>query len=180
MRRLTTLEYLLLFLLSQQPASGYALRKAFASTPLGHHSDSPGSIYPALQRLVRRGLLRPTKDPSPSRRRKRLFSSTPKAVAELRSWVHRPISRNEVRHEPAALMLRFVICAHLLGDAGAHKFLLQLEPRVHEIILELESYLRSTGKTMPLAGRLAVEQGLEGYQALARWVARAGQELNRS
>lgn len=180
MRRLTNLEYLLLSLLRPAPASGYALRKQFATTPLGHFSDSPGSIYPALRRLRRHGLLRSVKDPSPNGRRKTLFAITPKAQAELRSWVHSPITREEVRYDPPALMLRFVICAQLFGDAAAYKFLLQLASRVQEIILELESYLRGPGTSLPLYGRLAVEQGLDGYRALASWAARAGKQLARS
>jgi len=180
MRRLTNLEYLLLFLLHHQPASGYALRKQFTTTPLGYYSDSPGSIYPALQRLKRRQLLRAAKDPSPSARRKTVFSATPKALTELRKWLHGPITREEVRYDPPALMLRFVICAQLFGDAAAHKFLLQLSSRVQEIIQELETYLTGPGKSLPLSGRLAVEQGLEGYRALVAWATRAGQELHRS
>jgi DNA-binding PadR family transcriptional regulator len=180
MRRLTNLEYLLLFLVHAQPASGYTLRKQFAITPLGYYSDSPGSIYPALQRLKHRALLRAAKDPSPSGRRKTLFSATPKALTELRKWVHGPITREDVRYDPPALMLRFVICAQLFGDAAAYKFLLLLSSRVQEIIEELETYLSSSGKSLPLHGRLAVEQGLESYRALAAWATRAGEELHRS
>jgi DNA-binding PadR family transcriptional regulator len=180
MRKLTNLEYLLLFLVHAQPASGYALRKQFATTPLGYYSDSPGSIYPALQRLKRRTLLRAAKDPSPSGRRKTLFSATPKALTELRNWVRGPITREEVRCDPPALMLRFVVCAQLFGDTAAHKFLLQLRSPVQEIIQELETYLNGPGKSLPLSGRLAVEQGLEGYRALYAWATRASNELNRS
>jgi len=179
MRHLTNLEYLLLSLLHRQPASGYALRKQFATTPLGYYSDSPGSIYPALQRLKRRALLRVVKDPAPSGRRKTLFATTPKALAELRSWAHSPITLEEVRHDLPAIMLRFIISAQLFGHAAACEFLLQLGSRVQEVILELESYLCGPGKAHPLFGRLAVEQGLEGYRALAAWAARAGQELHR-
>jgi DNA-binding PadR family transcriptional regulator len=180
MRSLTNLEYLLLFLIHQKPASGYALRKQFTTTPLGYYSDSPGSIYPALQRLKRRALLRVAKDPSPTGRRRTLFSATPKALTELRNWIHSRITREEVRYDPPALMLRFVICAQLFGDAAACKFLLQLSSPVREIIQELETYLNGPGKSLPLSGRLAVEQGLESYRALAAWATRAGQELHRS
>jgi DNA-binding PadR family transcriptional regulator len=180
MRHLTNLEYLLLSLLHAKPASGYSLRKAFASTPLGHYSDSPGSIYPALQRLRRRGLIRPTQNPSPTGRRTQLFAATPKALAELRAWVHRPITPEEVRNDTPSLMLRFVICAQLFGDGAAHKFVVQFQSRLNEIVLELESYVRGPAKTLPLAGRLAVEQGLAGYRTLAQWAVRTSNELARS
>lgn len=180
MRRLTNLEYMLLFQLHLKPASGYALRKAFASTPLGYYSDSPGSIYPALQRLRRRGMLRPLKEQPASRRGTRIFCISAKALGELRSWVRQAITREEVRHDQPALMLRFVICSQLSGNAAAEKFVVQLESRVNEIVQELETYLRGPGKTLPLAGRLAVEEGLEGYSALSIWAARAGEELKRS
>jgi len=180
MRKLTNLEYLLLFLVHARPASGYALRKQFATTPLGYYSDSPGSIYPALQRLKRRALLRAAKDPSPTGRRKTLFSATPKALAELRHWVHGPVTREEVRYDPPALMLRFVICAQLFGYKAARKFLSQLSSPVQEIIKELETYLNGPGKSLPLSGRLAVEQGLESFRAFDAWATRAGQELDRS
>jgi DNA-binding PadR family transcriptional regulator len=180
MRRLTNLELLLLALLQPQPASGYALRKAFATTPLGHYSDSPGSIYPALQRLRRRGLLLPLPHQPANGRRKQLFSVTPKGLVELRFWLKRPVTREELQHDPQGLMLRFVICAQLFGNALARSFVLQLGTCLQETILELESYMHGPGKTLPVAGRLAVEQGLEGYRALARWAARAGHELKRS
>lgn len=180
MRRLTNLEYLLLSLLQRKPASGYSLRKDFASTPLGHYSDSPGSIYPALQRLRRRGLIRPTQNPTPSGRRTQFFVVTQKALAELRAWVHRPITPEEVRNDPPSLMLRFVVCAQLFGDAAAHKFVAQFQSQLDEIVLELQSYVRGPAKTLPLAGRLAVEQGLASYRTLAQWAARASKELARS
>lgn len=180
MRRLTNLELLLLALLQPRPASGYALRKSFATTPLGHYSDSPGSIYPALQRLRRRGLVRPLPQQAANGRRTQLFATTPKGLSELRSWLKRPITRDEVQHDPQGLMLRFVFCAQLFGDSSARSFVLQLGTPVQETILELESYLRGPGKALPTAGRLAVEQGLEGYRALARWAVRAEKQLQRS
>ena len=180
MRRLTNLELLLLALLQPRPASGYALRKSFATTPLGHYSDSPGSIYPALLRLRRRGLVRPLPQQPASGRRTQLLTITPKGIDELRSWLKRPLTRDEVQHDPQGLMLRFVFCAQLFGDASARSFVLQLGPCLQEIILDLESFLRGPGKALPTAGRLAVEQGLEGYRALARWAARAGIRLHRS
>jgi len=180
MRRLTNLEYLLLGLLHQSPASGYALRKSFATTPLGHYSDSPGSIYPALNRLRRRNLLQPLPHQPSSGRRTLLFSLTARGLAELRSWLQHPVALEEVRQDAGGVMLRFVFCAQVFGQGSARRLVLQIAARANEIILDLESYLRGPGKSLPLTGRLALEQGLEGYRALARWASRAAKDLKGS
>lgn len=179
-RHLTQLEHLLLGLLHEKPASGYSLRKNFASTPLGHYSDSPGSIYPALNRLHRRGLVRPTKDQPSSGRGTLLFSLAPKGLAELRSWLERPVTLDEVRSDAEGVMLRFVLSAQVFGQASARRLVLELEACANEITRDLESYLSGPGQSHPLTARLALKQGLEGYRALAEWARRAGRELRRS
>jgi DNA-binding PadR family transcriptional regulator len=173
----TNLELALLGLIASHPAAGYTLRKRFATTPLGHFSDSPGSIYPALRRLHRRGLLRPLKDPNANGRRKQLFSITAKGLAQLRLWLKRPVARAELRHNPDELMLRFVFRAQLFGQASARSFLRQLEIPLRQIIAELEAFLRGSGAALPLTGRLAVEHGLEGYRTFARWAKQAENKL---
>lgn len=55
---ISLLGYALLGLLHQRPSSGYALRRTFATMPMGTFSDSPGAIYPALRRLEQQGLVR--------------------------------------------------------------------------------------------------------------------------
>lgn len=180
MRHLTNLEYLLLGLLHQKPASGYALRKSLASTPLGHYSDSPGSIYPALNRLRRRKLLRPLKDQPANGRGTLVHCLTSQGLSDLRSWLQRPVTLDEVRNDAPGVMLRFAFSAQVFGQASARRLVLQLAARTNEIIRDLECYRLGPGQKNPLTGCLALEQGLEGYRALARWAARAGRELKRS
>jgi DNA-binding PadR family transcriptional regulator len=177
MRSLTTLDHILLALLANQPASGYALRKIFATTPMGHHSDSPGSIYPALWRLHRAALISPLKEAHASGRRTQRFAVTRKGTNELHAWLHRPITRAEVMHKVDDLMLRFVFRAQMFGDASARSFAAEFAKHSNETVQDLQSYLRGPGRSLPLAARLAVEQGLEGYRALARWAMRAKNQL---
>jgi DNA-binding PadR family transcriptional regulator len=180
MRQLTNLELVLLGILAQDSLSGYSLRKQFATTPLGHFSDSPGSIYPALQRLRRRGLLRILKEKPANGRRAQRFTVTPKARGELRHWLHGPVTRHEVLADFDGLLLRFVFRAQLFGDSSAREFVVDLGKQVQEIIRELEVYLAGPGSALPTAGRLAVESGLEGYRGNMRWIERAAAELGRS
>jgi len=177
MRQLTNLELVLLGILAQDPLSGYSLRKQFATTPLGHFSDSPGSIYPALQRLRRRGLLRILKEKPANRRRAQRFAATPKARKELRHWLHGSITRHEVLADFDGLLLRFVFRARLFGESSALQFVVDLGKQVLHIIRELETYLAGPGRALPTAGRLAVESGLEGYRGNMRWIERATAEL---
>jgi DNA-binding PadR family transcriptional regulator len=180
MRKLTNLERILLGLLAEAPLSGYALRKRFASTPLGHFSDSPGSIYPALQRLQHRGFLRILKEKPANGRGARKFTVTPKALGELRHWLHASITRHEVLGNFDDLLLRFVFRAQMFGNASARQFVLELDNSVDQIVRELETYLTGPGSALPLASRLAVESGLEGYRGYVRWSHRAVAELERS
>ena len=55
---LSTLSLAILGLIHQQPQTGYDIRKLFATTPLGHISNSPGAIYPALKRIEDAGWIR--------------------------------------------------------------------------------------------------------------------------
>src|SRR6202020_3214080 len=55
--RLTGFEQVLLGMVSLQPSTGYDLKRRFATTSLGVYQPSSGALYPALERLERRGLL---------------------------------------------------------------------------------------------------------------------------
>ncbi|HKN34165.1 MAG TPA: PadR family transcriptional regulator [Terriglobales bacterium] len=93
---ISLLAYALLGLLQQEPRSGYDLRKIFSATPLTSFSDSPGSIYPALERLERQGLIRSRVEERSGLRRRRLFRLTTAGVNELKGWQSRPLIRDDV------------------------------------------------------------------------------------
>src|SRR5450432_3482865 len=112
--KLTTLDALLLFLVSHQGQSGYDIRQVFQSTPLGLFSDSPGAIYPALARLEMRGWLSSTVDAGG--RRRRVYERTVAGDAALRAWLALPIG---AMARPEEEDLRFVLLAETLGRAAA-------------------------------------------------------------
>ena len=49
--RHSDLSHLLLGMIRRGPRTGYELRRILKETPLGRFSDSPGSVYPVLERL---------------------------------------------------------------------------------------------------------------------------------
>jgi len=64
-------------LLHGQPSSGYDLRNFFSTSSMKTYSDSPGAIYPALQRLEKQGLIRGAVGEGAGLRRRWIFRLTP-------------------------------------------------------------------------------------------------------
>jgi DNA-binding PadR family transcriptional regulator len=169
MEQISLLGYALLGLLQQKPQSGYDLRKTFANTPMGTFSDSPGAIYPALQRLERRRLARSRIQKSSSLRRRRIFYPTASGKKEFKAWQTKPISSDDVIHRVDELMLRFGFMDETAGPAAAARFLQALSKELRRYIPTLRQYLSANSRRMPLSGKLALESGVRSYESLLRW-----------
>jgi DNA-binding PadR family transcriptional regulator len=167
------LGYALLGLLHQKASSGYELRKFFSSTPMGTFSDSPGSIYPALQRLEKQGLIRAKVEDSSGLRRRRMFRPTTEGQAEFKRWLATPVTRDLVMRNIPELLLRFAFTDEVLGAATAIRFLKQFESELRSYVPELRAHLNALKRMMSLSGRLALENGIRGYEAHLQWAVSA-------
>ena len=163
------LGFALLGLLQQEPQSGYDLRKVFAQTAMGSFSDSPGAIYPALGRLESRGLVRGTVAESTSLRKRRVFKITARGAAQLKAWLRRPVTRDDVVRRIGELMLRFAFMGDVLGTERTTDFLREYAGQLAEYVPSLKEFHRAQADKMPLSGRLAFESGIEEYEARLRW-----------
>jgi DNA-binding PadR family transcriptional regulator len=177
---LSTLGCAILGLLHQQPMSGYDLRKAFTSTPLIHFSDSPGSIYPAILRLSRQGLIARAAREDSSRRVRQIFRLTRKGRGALKRWLNKGVTRVDVISGMDELMLRLALMGGVVDREVMNRFLKALQKEVNLYIAELRRYYALATATMPFSGRLAMKSGMEGYRAQSRWVGRAIAELKRN
>jgi DNA-binding PadR family transcriptional regulator len=173
MKETSLLAYALLGLLQQQPRSGYDLRKIFAHTPMGTFSDSPGAIYPALQRLQKRGLISGKVHTSSGLRRRRLFRPTSSGKRAFKAWQTRAITSDDVIQRVDELMLRFGFMDETAGSAQAMRFLRALAKELTAYIPSLRRFLKVQGASMPLSGRLALESGIRSYETLLDWAGSA-------
>src|SRR5215471_11034171 len=120
----TLLGYALLGLIRlRQPSSGYDLRKAFAGRPMATFSDSPGSIYPALKRLERSGMVSCTLDETSHVRRRALYRLSSKGKRALERWLTQPIKADDVLRSMPELFLRFSFLEDCLGPRACVSFL---------------------------------------------------------
>ena len=169
----SVLGYALLGLIQQRPSSGYDLRKTFAETAMGSYSSSPGAIYPALQKLEKRGLIKSEVEESSGLRRRRVYKLTSRGDEELKQWLSRDISRDDIVREIGELMLRFAFTEGTLGTEAATRLLKNLEAGLNSYVPTLKDFLRQNGPRMTMSGMLALDSGVRNYEALQQWTAYA-------
>jgi DNA-binding PadR family transcriptional regulator len=177
---LTTLEYALLGLLALASMSGYDVHRLFARTPLAHFSPSPGSIYPALKRLARRGLVTAALDTATEARPRRVYSLTEAGLAALEAWLRQPVTREEVMRNQDAIMLRFSLAEGHLSPQEVIAYLEGYRREVTCYLEELARYRDERSNTRRLYEWLALEHGMRAYEAQVRWIDEAIPRIKRN
>jgi DNA-binding PadR family transcriptional regulator len=165
--QLTTLDLTILGLVLQTPLSGYGIRMMFEKTALASYSSSPGSIYPALARMIRLGMLTKKKG---STGKQELFFITKKGKTTLTQWVTQPLTKMDVVRNMDILVLRFAFMDLLASKTEKRKFLQAFREILTTYIQELEDYLAANAPTMLPSGRQAFEHGLNGNKLTMQWI----------
>ncbi|HSS96617.1 MAG TPA: PadR family transcriptional regulator [Terriglobales bacterium] len=163
------LGYALLGLLNESPLSGYGVRKIFTETPMGSFSNSPGVIYPALERLEKAALIRGRVEDSSGLRRRKIFQLTKSGIKAFKDWLKRPVTQNDVIHGPDELMLRFSFMDNAIGEVSTLRFLKSMNKELAVFATSLREFLNSNQAQLPRSGALALESGVRRYEALLAW-----------
>jgi DNA-binding PadR family transcriptional regulator len=168
-KAVSLLDHALLGLLRDEPASGYGLRKIFATTPMASFSDSPGAIYPALARLEGAGLIRGRIEEGVGLRRRKVFKLSAEGRAELERWLTQALRREDIVSGMEELILRFAFLEGALGKAAVVQFLKELEREMEAYVPTLRSFLGAHRDGMETSAWLAVEFGIRSYEAQLDW-----------
>lgn len=169
------LEFCLLGLLHRAPMSGYDVRKILVDTPMRRFSDSPGSIYPALRRLQRKRWLRSRRD-AKSRRRRSEFEMTPAGRQQLREWLMRKLTHDDVTRRIEEVMLRLAFFDLVADERPIEAYLDEVRKIASEHNERLNEFVGREAAKMPLNARLAIEYGASYFEHLTRWTAEAAME----
>lgn len=105
-----------------QPVTAYFVRKALPRSLASTFSDSPGSIYPVIERLQRSGLV--DAEPGPDTGRKaELLTCTTEGEAAIREWLVRVDGADLLPEDPWRTRVLF---ADLLEPDARQQWLLGL------------------------------------------------------
>lgn len=88
-RELTTLEYLVLGLISMEPQSGYTIINYFEDEAYSW-SASPGAVYPLLKRLEAQEYIAGELEMTHDTRPRKIYTLTPLGEAALDAWLITP------------------------------------------------------------------------------------------
>jgi DNA-binding PadR family transcriptional regulator len=179
-KKLTTLEYALLGLIGMSPATGYDIHKVFATTPFAHFSSSPGAIYPALRRLAHIGLLEARLDTTRETRPRRVYSLTRVGEEALDTWLHQPVTRDELIRGAGAPILRFALAGGRLTGDEILAYLETYRKTVAAYVEELYGYTDETAGSENLYGRLALNHGIRSFESELEWTKWAAAEIGRA
>jgi DNA-binding PadR family transcriptional regulator len=165
----------LLSYIAREPCSGYSLRRQFDATPAGVYQPSPGALYPALRRLVSRGLLSVAENVSAGHRRLRLYQVTEAGRAAHLDWLRGPVDPATVGRDLGLHLMRFVMMENNLEREEVLAFLKALAHALGDFVDLMEGYLTSPAdrpwaeKPAPQHGRLALEHGVATHRVSLQW-----------
>ena len=163
------IDCVILGLLSHEELTGYEIKKRMDTTLKYFWSASYGSIYPALNDLVNRGLAIKKED-TESKRNKQIYTITKEGRDYLRKWLTLPIEKDELRYE-TLLKLFFG------NEQSVEQALFHIEAFEKKIEKELP-YLLNAEETLnknlnnDIAHKyylLTVEFGIKTYRTYLEW-----------
>lgn len=175
----TLLGFALLGLLHQKPRSGYDIRNEMEAYPIGHFSNSPGSIYPALQQLKKHGLIDGRIVHRTRLKPREVFRLTFKGITIVKQWLTTSITSTDVKYKLSELMLRFRFMENLTERSDTTHFL-------HDFIKLAEDYvktLQGQAEQNELASsyvRLLSNRDIALYQMHIEWAKQALIEFSAS
>lgn len=181
--RLTVFEQILIGRIAAQPASGYDLKRDFATTPASVYQPSSGAIYPALRRLEQQGLLQQVPpendDRSVTRRPRNVYQVTAAGRAVHAAWIREPVNPTTVSQDLGLHLMRFVMMEHQLSRAEVLAFLTSLQSALADFVTGIERFAAAMDPDGQ-HGPLALDHGIAVHQASLDWTRRAIAALSTS
>ncbi|MHA1544651.1 MAG: PadR family transcriptional regulator [Alphaproteobacteria bacterium] len=101
----------------REPCTAYRVHRNFANSPSQYFSGSAGAVYPAFNRLEKRGLIK-AKSVGTDLRPAKGFVLTRKGKEDLKIWFHDPILAGDGGFDPLRLRFSFLTALppHERGD----------------------------------------------------------------
>jgi len=175
MARTVSIRHLILGLLTQQPMSGYDIKRFLKS--LGWLIDSPsfGSIYPTLRALREDDLVTMEVVPRQGKPPRKIYTITETGRQALREWIDQPVA-------PDASLKTFVMRLILTSNFSHTGLISHLQQRRSQVAVHhttLRQIAEAMDGTMDSGQRLTFDYGLTLATAELAWLERTLEQLSQ-
>jgi DNA-binding PadR family transcriptional regulator len=164
----------------RSPESGYGLKRLFSVTAAGVYRPSPGALYPALRRLVGRGLITVENDEGQGHRPRKLYRVTEAGRAAHVDWLRRPFDQASVANNLGLHIMRFAMMQGKLDRQEVLAFLKDLAEGLRAFIDGVERYLAEEVPPGRIYAALALQHGVAVHRASLAWAREAIATLDAS
>lgn len=163
--RKVSLRYFILGLISQQPMSGYDIKQFTEAMSWLIGSPSCGGLYPALQMVLRDGLVTVEVIPGQGRPPRKIYTITDAGRVALREWTRNPSAPGSLK----AFIMRLILAGHV----SLAELMNQLGQRRSQVASYQSALEQAPGQGEPgddLGQRLALDYGLAVARAELAWL----------
>lgn len=175
MARAVSIRHLILGLLTQQPMSGYDIKRFLKSTSWLIDSPSFGSIYPTLHTLREDGLVTVEAAPRQGKPPRKIYTITEAGRLALREWIDQPVA-------PGASLKTFVMRLILASNFSHTGLISHLQQRRSQVAVHhttLKQITEALDGTVDSGQRLAFGYGLALATAELAWLDSALEQLSQ-
>jgi len=160
------LRYFSLGLLTQQPMSGYDVKRFLKSLSWLIGGPSSGSVYPALRALLQDDLVTMDVELRQDRPPRKIYTITDAGRHELEQWIDRPVG-------PGTSMKAFMMRLMLASNFSRARLTAHLQQRRSQVAghqLALEQIGAALDESADLGQRLALDYALSVARAELGWL----------
>ena len=161
-----SLRHFILGLLTQQPMSGYDIKRELKSISWLVGEPSFGSLYPALKALEKDGLVTMEPEARQNRPSRKIHTITEEGRQTLDEWINRPAGSNA---SLKAFVMRLIL-ADNLSQAGLIAQLYQRRSQIAAHRAALDTNTTMADDRANSGQRLALEYGLALADAELAWL----------
>jgi DNA-binding PadR family transcriptional regulator len=169
-----SIRYVMLGFLSEEPLTGYDLKKKFSASEIFHWSGNNNQIYRALVELHDEAWVTIEVQYQESKPPRKIYTITEAGRAALREWLLSPPELPQIRD---ALLVQLT-WADQLAPGELDALLAQYEEELRVYVLMLRERNSRNGQAGSLQRRIA-DHWLAFYQLELDWVRQLRQEVER-
>lgn len=183
-RELTTLEYIVLGLISIEPQSGYSIVSYFDEDSYNSWSASPGSVYPMLKRLEKQRMINGELEVVHETRPRKMYTLTEEGIKSLDQWLKDVPKMRPFYEQRELAMLRFQFMEKRLPKIIILKWLQNYLDAINYATHGSAFYQTQINQAMERHGQVSIHAQLlmEGYMmelnTLRTWLEMAKNRLS--